>query len=343
MLSIPVEDLREYIRVNSANPRHRISRILRKENLTQEQLADYVSRLASSLNDVSEDGLMYEEYQVLSNSCRHGSSSIDFKSIDVAVPTGLTSIIKGISQIKRLREVRALVSFSRINPTTTLDNSQPVVGSTKDWLPAIENFGEGIFLDFATSRLNEWEQRPAVLSRVNRLKQYFLEEFNQNSEYIHEMESKLSPRFYLLHTIAHLLIRAVTNISGYSMASIRERIYSQELAGQDRTFKTAGILIYTASSDADGTLGGLSGIASARVFQSFFESALQDGKWCSSDPLCLNRGFQMSLSASGASCHNCTLLPETSCVYFNRFLDRGLLFGTDDSCDISFFKAEEYE
>jgi hypothetical protein len=100
----------------------------------------------------------------------------------------------------------------------------------------------------------------------------------------------------------------------------------------------SGILLYTASSDADGTLGGLAGMAEIEKITDLIKTALHDGEWCSGDPLCIDRVVDISLTASLASCHNCTLLPETSCESFNCFLDRGLLFGTDRYPEIAFFK-----
>ena len=121
------------------------------------------------------------------------------------------------------------------------------------------------------------------------------------------------------------------------VSSIREKIYSNNSKFNDG-IQQAGILIYTASSDADGTLGGLAGMAEKDKIHSLISSSLNDAKWCSGDPLCINRSNDISLTSSLASCHNCTLLPETSCESFNRFLDRGLLFGTELYSDLGFFK-----
>ena len=106
---------------------------------------------------------------------------------------------------------------------------------------------------------------------------------------------------------------------------------------ENKSFQQAGILLYTSSSDADGTLGGLAGMAETQKFSELIKSALHDGQWCSGDPLCMNRVTDISLTGSLASCHSCTLLPETSCEVFNRFLDRGLLYGTEDNKEIAFF------
>ena len=134
-----------------------------------------------------------------------------------------------------------------------------------------------------------------------------------------------------------MLIRALSNICGYSLSSIKERIYSQTKIEKDKSIY-AGLLIYTSSSDADGTLGGLAAMAEPENFVTLLQSACESGRWCSNDPLCINRSTDTSLTGSLASCHSCALLPETSCCAFNRFLDRGLLYGTEEMPNIGFLK-----
>jgi hypothetical protein len=56
---------------------------------------------------------------------------------------------------------------------------------------------------------------------------------------------------------------------------------------------------------------------------------LENSQWCSSDPLCSEHNPRRTGKLTGASCHACSLVAETSCEYANRFLDRALI------CDLA--------
>jgi hypothetical protein len=99
----------------------------------------------------------------------------------------------------------------------------------------------------------------------------------------------------------------------------------------------AGLLIYTATTDSDGTLGGLQRQGKAARIEGILQRGLEAMEWCSSDPLCISDMMGAGASFSIAACHSCVLTPETSCETFNRFLDRGLLVGTPDSPAAGFF------
>lgn len=141
----------------------------------------------------------------------------------------------------------------------------------------------------------------------------------------------------MLHTLAHLLINELVFTSGYSSASLRERLYVSRGAGQDM----AGMLIYTAAGDSEGTMGGLVRMGRPNQLQQVFSSALASAQWCSTDPVCMDAGErgQGPDSCNLAACHGCALLPETSCEEFNRFLDRGLVVGTFEQPDLGFFSS----
>ena len=287
--------------------------------------------------------LKMEEYSVLSDSINTEYTSPDF----IANPTKLTSSLgkyfRGVSEIKRLREVRALVGFTRVDPTPDKQFMQSI--STKEtasqWLPAIENFGEGIFIDFNTSYLHQWSIQPSVRKHFSSLTSGFFGSLVSDGQDIDAYKKILSPEFYLIHTLSHLLIRNLSTKCGYSSASIRERVYSlnSDISG---CAPTHGLLLYTSSSDSDGSLGGLCGMAQNENFESLVVDSLRDGAWCSSDPLCISRPNADSLTASQASCHNCTLVPETSCEFFNSYLDRLFLFGNSCNPEIAFFEPTSY-
>ena len=138
---------------------------------------------------------------------------------------------------------------------------------------------------------------------------------------------ELMPRYLLLHTLSHVLIRELAHLSGYNESSIRERIYRGE--------KYNGILLYTASPASDGSLGGLVRQGESRKFGKILRSAINKSKYCSRDPLCAEDNPIEKIEAplhtrlNGSACYGCALLPETSCENINRLLDRQLLFNED--------------
>jgi hypothetical protein len=99
----------------------------------------------------------------------------------------------------------------------------------------------------------------------------------------------------------------------------------------------AGLLIYTSTSDADGTLGGLERQGKSERFTHIVKAALEEVTWCSSDPLCQTGISSLSESLNLAACHSCLLLPETSCEIGNRFLDRAVLIGNAASGRTGYF------
>jgi hypothetical protein len=134
-----------------------------------------------------------------------------------------------------------------------------------------------------------------------------------------------------VHTLAHALIRQLSLDCGYSSASLRERLYVE-----DGGHSMAGLLIYTGSSDADGTLGGLSRQAEPSRVAEFFVEAIRNLAWCSNDPLCIH-GEASSEPLNRAACHSCALVAETSCETFNQLLDRSVLVGTPENRKLGFF------
>ena len=141
-------------------------------------------------------------------------------------------------------------------------------------------------------------------------------------------------RFYLLHTISHLFIRELALECGYNAASIQERIYAKS---GDKPM--AGILVYTAASDSDGTLGGLVGLGAPDKLGTILKKALARAETCSSDPLCSDHKHTADWSLHGAACHACAFAAETSCEVGNRYLDRSLVVPTYAVKDAAFFKG----
>jgi len=221
--------------------------------------------------------------------------------------------------VTRLREVRALKGFRRYE--TDGDEISPSLDLGLGWLPAIEVFGEGIFLSLEEDPLREWEQRKEVVARVARLEE------RRGESLIGNRVKVASPRFVLLHTMAHLLIRSLAFECGYPAASLRERIYSAEAGGDSESF--AGFLIYTAAGDSEGTLGGLVRQGKPPRMIETIMTMLEEAAWCASDPICIESGGQGFQALNRGACHACALVAETSCEFSNALLDRGLVIGPD--------------
>lgn len=230
----------------------------------------------------------------------------------------LTHLLNGIGQVKRVREVRALLGFRRHNAQA--DRISADLGPDqrrRPVYPAIELFGEGVFLRFDEGAVSDWERLPEVQARASILINRRLE-----SDWAQNLDIP-EPRFVALHTIAHLLIRRLAFASGYSSAALQERIY----ANSDRPDRTAGILIYTAAGDSQGTLGGLVRLGEPKRLLSLLIAALDDADVCSNDPVCIESDRQGSSHLNLSACHGCALVSETSCETGNRLLDRQLVLG----------------
>ena len=228
----------------------------------------------------------------------------------------------------RLREVRALKGFSRYRYSEERMVSPSLgVELRPSWLPAIEVFGEGVFVSLNETALKAWETMPQVKERAG-----ILSTRQKDSEFGRRLPDA-TPRFLLLHTLAHLLIRELAARCGYGAASLRERIYSSALGAEQ---PMAGVLIYTAAGDVEGTLGGLVRQGEPPRFAEALAGALLAASWCSADPLCGESGGQGMGSLNLASCHACTLVSETSCEFGNALLDRSLVVG-GGGCEQPFF------
>jgi len=252
------------------------------------------------------------------------------------VPAQLKEHVADIVQVERVREVRALVGFTRLDAPDPEDpdlvKRAPLTRGKHDWVPASEVRGEGIFLRLSEDLLRDWERRVAS-SHALLAHQEAYARFRQN-RYSDRISGPFDPmqhwpgaRYYALHTLSHLLIRAIALECGYSSASLAERIYARD-GGDD---PQAGILIYTAVPDADGTLGGLVSLAEPDSLLRLTRRALADARHCSSDPLCAERlPSDPDDFLHGAACHVCLFLSETTCERGNRFLDRRFVVPIDD-------------
>ena len=227
-----------------------------------------------------------------------------------------TETIEQVIRAKRLREVRALTGFTRIEEAGDKCELIPAsLDPNVDWLPAYEVFGEGVFLTLNEKSLKEWEPKSEVVDRIQKLTSGAAN-LRRNPNV-----GQISPRLYLLHTLSHLLIRQLAFEAGYPSASLRERLYLTE---ENSPADMAGVLIYTAASDSVGSMGGLARQTKPEHLISTIAGALRTADWCSLDPVCSeSRSGERGLNQ--AACHACALMPETSCEMHNLYLDRSLL------------------
>lgn len=277
--------------------------------------------------------LFEDEYKALCTETDEDSEDV-FKNEKADVPEHFREYFSDVYLVRRLREVMVLKGFRRITPEMPSDKGDPrSKGATRefmpvshqelDWLPANRLYGEGIFIRFNEDRLKKWEK--SVGDRYDEMKSRLRKGPGAD---------KFSPRYVLLHTFSHLLIRQLTAKCGYSGSAIRERIYSTY---RDHEFRMAGVLIYTSSSDSDGSLGGLVRQGEPEELDDTILNLLQEATWCSSDPLCIESKSQGYNSLNYAACHACTLLPETSCEARNCLLDRVAVVGKDSDRTLGYF------
>lgn len=257
------------------------------------------------------------------------------------IPAELESNLERVRSVDVLRETRALRGFTRVRDEVLklsvgkgLLRRKPLP-PIQDWLPAYVVKGEGIYFELDPARLAAWEARADVQTRAQKITDHYGAVASQRGS----QARILIPRFVLLHTLGHLLINELVFACGYSSASLRERLYVSTSPGREM----AGLLIYTAAGDSEGTMGGLVRMARPDNLRSVFASAISEARWCSTDPVCMDAGEkgQGPDSCNLAACHGCALLPETCCEEFNRFLDRGVVIGTFDAPDLGFFSSSD--
>jgi len=243
----------------------------------------------------------------------------------------LERLLSRVVAVKRLTEVTCLYGFTRLEPAPVASDGSleevllAVEGASlgeADWLPAIEQNGEGIFLQFD----------PAVVSAIVQSK--------FNSDRVRELrlayedwagKFKNSPTFpggayTFLHSLSHALMSEIALQCGYPATSIKERVYALPTDGAQGAVGRLGILIYTSASGAQGSLGGL--VAMAPKIVNLLGAAVEKMQVCSNDPICSESTPQAHFDGSlvnGAACNACLLVPETSCEMRNMLLDRLML------------------
>ncbi|WP_175935233.1 DUF1998 domain-containing protein [Corynebacterium sp. Marseille-P4321] len=294
-----------------------------KENLDFELLKASANRALQRESDEALAELRDREYAALQQEFRDDGGANEFLCYPqpVTVPTTQETKISGVSAVPRLREIRALTGFFRVEPSKD-DHKKParlLSSRPENWLPAIEAWGEGIFLRIDEDMLSAWERQEWPEQRLFRI---------QNASRT-TIAGTATVRQILLHSLSHVLINQLALQAGYTASSIRERVYSKP--GQ------SGVLLYTAGTDSAGSLGGLAALGTLEKLQSILLGALETARWCTADPVCIESGVRGLDSLNLAACHYCMFVPEVSCEHNNVLLDRALLIGTPEDPAMGFF------
>lgn len=305
----------------------KIEEIAKKEKIDKSLVIKYLSDNNSSTEPESKEvedivkiqlTLQEDEIETFKNCLLKGGARTEHFYAEKGNIKGhiwLEKIITNTLLLHKIREVRAFTGFQRVKPSDTQRIVPPDLAKKQDWLPVSEVFGEGILLQFNLECLKAWASQLPKTEMDRFIK---LEAKRQEQELYFLPE--IDPIYILIHTISHLLIRQLAFESGYSSSSLREKIY------YDTKREFVGILIYTTDSDSEGSLGGLVAQGENVLFNAIVVNALEKGQWCSADPVCSETSGQGLGGFNHAACHNCTLLPETSCMNINTELDRSLIF-----------------
>lgn len=284
---------------------------------------------------VEAEDLTEREYLALSDPTKAAKGDPDYEARVVSsVPVGWTPLIHRVVAVTRLRETKALLGFTRIDApeygeidTDSVKRAPLVKNGKPTWVPAAITRGEGIFLHLNTDTLAAWEAVAEASPHLGNLRRAHRQwRVNRAMDGPHD-DHWPGDRYVLLHTLSHLLIREIVLECGYASASITERIYGTTKEGRDE----AGILLYTAASDSEGTLGGLVRLAQPAELGRILHAAFSNARRCSSDPLCGDHApLDTEDTLHGAACHACLFASETSCQRGNRFLDRRLVVPIDE-------------
>ena len=293
---------------------------------TLKQVRDKIASL-EEFSERSKDKDVYRlEFDALNADENYNDAEFVTENLE-QIPAVFSNYITRVVLVKKTRVVSAITGFTRIDPFDP-EEATKVSNLSRErlvWLPVVENRGEGIFFNIDSRALQEWLIRDSVRERLSKIMTVQGRVRTDPKNYKH------SAKYVFLHTFSHIMMKSLSKLAGYSTASFTERIYCGD--------GMAGILIYTSSPSSDGALGGL--VELGRRTENKIWDALGDAVFqstlCSCDPLCSMQEAEKTQQLIGASCHACTLLPETCCENMNSLLDRELIDHTLKS-DIGFIK-----
>lgn len=297
------------------------------------------AKKAGGVGGADTEDMKLPEWEVLSDPSAAPKGE-DFLVTMGEVPDGFGEWFDPTILVEKIREVNALIGFTRLEAPEELLRGDddltyaPLSINPPEWVPANEVRGEGILIRFRPDVLAEWEARAAVDAHLGALS-------SANDAW--RVARRLPPgagypghRHVLIHSFAHLLMRELALECGYSASSIRERIYATGPDDGDM----AGVLLYTAAPDSEGTLGGLVRLGEPLMLGRLIRQALSHAALCAADPLCAEHDPVPDRSLHAAACHACTFAPETGCEHGNRFLDRAAVVPTLTTTDAAFFQGD---
>lgn len=286
------------------------------------------------------------EFNIIRNQVNDPQNVPNLRVIPTDVPEELSGWFARVNLVERLRETRVFYGFDRLEQNNDALRQMPDIAMQQlfrdppttppnRWLPAVEVFGEGIYVELDEHRLIDWQTNRAAWLK-DRLDDGFVARLGgvfQTLPPLSPANREWASRYLLVHSLAHILINQLVFECGYSTASLRERLY----VSPDSAAPMAAFMIYTAAGDAEGTLGGLVRLGRPERLGPVVRRALGRASWCSADPVCSEHlGGQGSKLANLAACHACVLLPETSCETINQGLDRAMVVGTPDAREFGF-------
>lgn len=310
--------------------------LISKEDLIEGIISEF-EEVDDGREIYDEDDIRWDEYQYILKG--RESESSDFKAVvkdfdGYYHQNFLEKYFSKVVLIEKLKETRVFTGFSRINPDSgdLKENKKLLSNKEVTWLPAYRVHGEGIFLEFKKSYLEKWQLEND---------DYFSDLIERYHGAMERRKADYQPRdinasFLLMHTFAHLLIKRLCYNCGYGSSALRERIYFSS----DEEHIMHGILIYTSSGDSEGSLGGLVRQGRKKHLGKLVKDSIEDARWCSADPVCSEIGQKSGQgpdNVNGSACHNCCLVPETSCEEFNTLLDRATITGTIEDNSVGYF------
>ena len=318
---------------NELDRKIRLRRIASEYRCLPEQIKEAIAEIDDGYPlfgmSVTRGDLLADEYRALVKEIPDLGEDEDFvtkhhtrdwkalgKTLDAGTAKSVVDAVSNVVSVNKLKEVMVLRGFRRAGGEKP---TPPDITGECDCFPAIELFGEGIFFTLDEAKLRDWEDVGAFSRRADSFSERYVRRGAQGNS---EFEIDVTARFLLCHTLAHLFIRQLDAEAGYPAASLKERIY----CSGDKS-PMAGILIYVAVPDEEGSLGGLMELARPERFLRLLTGAFEAANWCSLDPVCAEReGHGVDL-LNGAACHACALVPETSCAFGNVLLDRTFVKG----------------
>ena len=282
----------------------------------------------------SEEAYRRQEYNAL-RAGRGGPETellVDVREAD-SYDSRISEFFSRICLVRKLRETRVLAGFTRLLPPSgnmARDRIQTLRASSHTaWLPAILVRGEGIFFEFNLAQIEKWLALSNAYARVADM----ANAYNQTRAQRGQAARFITPKLVMIHTLAHMLINQLAFDCGYGSASIRERIYCESEPDSE---PMQGLLLYTASGDSEGTMGGLVRQGESDRLPETLMRALRRAQWCSSDPVCIESKGQGTDNSNLAACHACALVSETSCEEGNRILDRAMVVGRPEDPGIGY-------